>query len=198
MFLDFAAMHLDAKLRYKRSTMILNGHSDASYLNYPHAWSRSAAHVFMSGDSTYDICMHTGRVITVSGMLKHVVSSAAEAQTGSLFITYKEGTICRNKLHDMGHPQPPTLITTDNTISSGILNRTVKQKRTRSMNVRFCWVADRFGQWQFDIQWEPCKGNQSEYFNKSHSPKHNPNMRDMHLVGEGKPKYLPSFKPSSL
>lgn len=33
MFMDFAATHPDAVIRYKRSYMILHGHSDASYLN---------------------------------------------------------------------------------------------------------------------------------------------------------------------
>ena len=198
MFLDFAATNPDAKLRYKRSKMILHGHSDASYLNEPHARSRSAAHFFMSGDPTDDKVMHNGGVLTVSGILKHVMSSAAEAETGALFVTCKEGTLCRNTLQDMGHPQPATPITTDNTTAAGIANRTVKQKKTRAMDMRFYWLADRVEQRQFDIGWEPGEGNQADYFTKSHSPKHNQKMRPMYLVGEGQPKYLPRFKSSSL
>ena len=198
MFLDFAATNPDAKLRYKRSKMILHGHSDASYLNEPHARSRSAAHFFMSGDPTDDKVMHNGGVLTVSGILKHVMSSAAEAETGALFVTCKEGTLCRYTLQDMGHPQPATPITTDNTTAAGIANRTVKQKKTRAMDMCFYWLADRVKQRQFDIGWEPGEGNQADYFTKSHSPKHNQKMRPMYLVGEGQPKYLPRFKSSSL
>jgi hypothetical protein len=198
MFLDFAATNPDAKLRYKQSTMILHGHSDVSYLNEPHARSRSAAHFLMSGDPTDDKVMHNGGVLTVSGILKHVMSSAAEAETGALFVTCKEGKMYRNTLQDIGHPQPPTPIATDNMTATGIANRTVKHKKTRAMDTRFYWLADRVEQRQFDIRWEPGEGNQADYFTKSHSPKHNQKMRPMYLVGEGKPKYLPRFKSSSM
>jgi hypothetical protein len=73
----------------------------------------------------------------------------------------------------MGHPQPPTPITTDNTTASGIANWTLKKKMTRAMDMRFYWLADRVEQRQFDIGWEPGEGNQADYFTKSHSPKHN-------------------------
>ena len=106
--------------------------------------------------------------------------------------------MCRNTLLYMGHLKPATPITTDNTTAAGIANRTVKQKRTRAMDMRFYWLVDRVEQRQFDIGWGPGDGNQADYFTKSHSPKHNQKMRPMYLVGEGQPKYLPRFKSSSL
>ena len=83
--------------------MILHGHSDAVSPNKPHTWSWLAAHFFMSFDPTDDKCMQNGGVLTVSGILKHVMLLAAEAETGALFVTCKKWMLCRNTLHDMGH-----------------------------------------------------------------------------------------------
>lgn len=91
--------------------------------------------------------MHNGGVITVLGILKHAMPSAAnaeaETETEALFVTCKEGTAIHNTLHDVGHPYPPTPITTDTMILTGIVNWTVKQKQTRAMDMRFYWVADK-------------------------------------------------------
>ena len=35
----------------------------------------------------------------------------------------------RKSLADMGHPQPPTLVTTDNTEANSTVNRTAKPKK---------------------------------------------------------------------
>ena len=88
MFLDFSAAQLDAKLRYKRRKMTLHGHIDVSYLNETHARSRVSVNFFMSGDPTDGKIVHTfnGVVLTISGILKHVISLAAEAETGALFV----------------------------------------------------------------------------------------------------------------
>ena len=47
--LDYAATHLDAKIRYRASEMILQIHTDASYLSEPKAQSRAAGHYFWDG-----------------------------------------------------------------------------------------------------------------------------------------------------
>ena len=44
--LDYAATHSDAKIRYRESEMILQIHTDASYLSEPKARSRAAGHYF--------------------------------------------------------------------------------------------------------------------------------------------------------
>ena len=45
--LDYLATNPDAKIRYYKSDMILNIHSDASYLSEPRARSRAAGHYFL-------------------------------------------------------------------------------------------------------------------------------------------------------
>ena len=47
--LDYAATHPDAKIRYIASDMIIQIHTDASYLSEPKARSRAAGHYFWYG-----------------------------------------------------------------------------------------------------------------------------------------------------
>ena len=51
----------------------------------------------------------------------------------------KEAVPIRAALEEMGHPQPPTAIVVDNSTASGIANKTVKQRRSKAMDMRFYW-----------------------------------------------------------
>ena len=50
-FLDYVASHPDAVLTYNASDMVINLHSDASYLLEPKARSRAGGHFFMSDNA---------------------------------------------------------------------------------------------------------------------------------------------------
>jgi hypothetical protein len=52
------------------------------------------------------------------------MSSAAEAETGAVFINAKEGAVLRTTLEELGHKQPPTPMETDNTTATGYSNGT--------------------------------------------------------------------------
>jgi hypothetical protein len=82
-------------------------------------------------------------ILIVSKVLKHVLSSAAEAEIGAVFINAKEGAVLRTTLEELGHKQPPTPMETDNTTATGYINGTIKQKRTKAMAMRFYWIKDR-------------------------------------------------------
>jgi hypothetical protein len=43
----------------------------------------------------------------------------------------------------MGHPQLATPIQTDNECAPGIVNNTVKQRRSKAIEMRFYWIKDR-------------------------------------------------------
>ena len=70
-------------------------------------------------------------------IIKIVAASAAEAELGSLFIHAKEAKIIKIILSKLGHPQPPTPIHVNNTTVVGIVNNTIKKKRSRSMEMRY-------------------------------------------------------------
>jgi hypothetical protein len=55
----------------------------------------------------------------------------------------------------MGHPQPATKMITDNNRAEGIIKGAIKQKRSKSIDMRFYWLKDQQEQGQFDICWEP-------------------------------------------
>jgi hypothetical protein len=118
-----------------------------------------------------------GAILIISMILKHVMSSAAEAEIGSVFLTAREATILRTFLEEMGHPQPPTPLQTDSTTATGYSNDTIKQRRTRAIDMRLYWFKDRVKQGQFHVYWGPGYQNLADYFTKHHSPTHHKRIR---------------------
>jgi hypothetical protein len=74
------------------------------------------------------------------------MSSAAEAEIGAVFINVKEGAVLCTTLEELGHPHPPTPLETENTTATGYINGTIKQKRTKAMDMHFYWIKDRVKQ----------------------------------------------------
>jgi hypothetical protein len=179
-FLNYAATNPDAKLRYTASDMILMIESDAAYLTEPKARSRAGGHHYL-GNGPKKKPILNGPIHNVSKILRGVMSSAAESEVGGLFHNAKEGTVLRTTLQEMGHPQPPTPIATDNSTAAGIMNRTVKQQRSKAIDMRFYWVRDRVDQKQFRIYWAPGRTNIADFFTKHHSAKHHQFMRPLIL-----------------
>ena len=93
--INYCATHPEATVRFSASQMVLIVHLDASYLMESEARSRAGGHYFMGNNPTNpnDPIKHNGAVHTVCGILKHVMSSAAEAELGALFINGKEATV---------------------------------------------------------------------------------------------------------
>ena len=88
--------------------MVLNIHSDASYLSENGAKSRMAGQYFLGSVPKKDrpIALN-GAIFVFCGILKIMVASAAEAELGALFLNCKEGKVRRLTLEEMGHMQPP-------------------------------------------------------------------------------------------
>ena len=78
----------------------------------------------------------------------------------------------RTTLAELGHPQPPTPIRTDNSTANGIVNSTIRQNRSKAIDMCFYWLRDRVQQNQFYIYWAPGAINLADYFIKHHSPQH--------------------------
>jgi len=88
----------------------------------------------------------------------------------------------RTTLEDMGHPQPATPIQADNACAVGLANGTVKQKRSKAIDMRFYWVRDQVKQGHFVIYWRKGSENDADYFTKHHSPSHHRRMRSRYLL----------------
>jgi tRNA(Arg) A34 adenosine deaminase TadA len=50
----------------------------------------------------------TNGAILIITVLKHIMSSAAEAEIGAVIINAKKGTLLRTTLEELGHHQPTT------------------------------------------------------------------------------------------
>jgi Reverse transcriptase (RNA-dependent DNA polymerase) len=187
--LDYAATHPDAKVRFHASDMILHIHSDASYLSEPQARSRVGGYFFLGGkEEPADNPRPNGPVHVESRIMRNVMASAAEAETGGLFINGQEGTHIRQILAELGHPQPgPTPITTDNSTADGFANDRTKIKRSKAMDMRFYWIKDRVGQGEFDVRWAKGKVNLGDYYTKHHPPSHHIQMRPTYLHTDSTP-----------
>jgi hypothetical protein len=79
----------------------------------------------------------------------------------------------RNILEEMGHPQPPTPIQTDNSMAEGIINKKVQPKCTKAMVMQFHWLRNSaINQHQFRFYWRPGPLNYADYWTKQHPPAH--------------------------
>ena len=179
-FLDYVATQDDAILTYHASDMVLAAHSDAGYLNEPQARSRAGGHIFLSNDVQYP--PNNGAILNIAQIIKNVMSSASEAELAALYIVAKECVYIRLVLEEMGHPQPPTPIQTDNSTAEGVVNSKVRPKRLKSMDMRFYWLRDRETLKQFRIYWRSGKLNLADYFTKHHAAAHHRNTRGEYLT----------------
>ena len=124
--------------------------------------------------------MNASIAVTAS-IMRVVLSSASEAELGALFLNARKALPLRTTLIELGHPQPPTRIKTDNSTANGIVNGTIKPNRTKAMDMRFFWLCCRKNQKQFKVYWEPGVNNFADYFTKHHSPAHHKRLRPIYL-----------------
>jgi hypothetical protein len=110
-----------------------------------------------------------------------MVASAAESEVGVCFRNAQSGAPLRVTLKELGHIQPPTPLRTDNSTAFGILNETIKKKRSKAMDMIYHWLTDRVRQKQFDVYWRPGRENLGDYHTKHHSAQHHKYMRGLIL-----------------
>jgi len=188
--LNYLATHPDATIRCHASGMVLHVHSDASYLSASKARSVAGGHFFLSNmpadpnrtPQPTDIQPpNNGAILTVSTIMKPVLSSAAEAEFGALFFNCGDAEPIRHMLEELGHKQPPTPVQVDNTTAVGIANKTVKQRRSKAVDMRFYWVQDRIKQGHFKVFWRKGADNLGDYPTKHHPVRHHREMRPVYL-----------------
>ena len=113
----------------------------------------------------------------IAKVIKPVVGSAAEAKVAALHQNAQEAISLRHCSEELGHPQPATIIRTDNQTAKGFVRCTIKQKRSRTFDRQYWWLKDREAQLQFHIVWEPGIYNLADYFTKHHTGKHHLQVR---------------------
>ena len=81
-FLDYCATHPNSGVRFVASDMILALHSDASYNSEPQSKIRAAGHYYLY--KLNDENFNNGTLLMLSNIIKHVMTSASEAEFASL------------------------------------------------------------------------------------------------------------------
>ena len=77
--------HPDATIRFVTFQMLLQVHTDASYLNEPKAQSTVGGHYFLGDANTPEKPIKlNGAVHVLYTILKHVAASTAKSEPGSL------------------------------------------------------------------------------------------------------------------
>ena len=125
-FLNYCAANSEATVLYRASDMILHNHSDAAYLVASEARSRAGGFTYF-GNSEDKVQIINGPITVMVKIIKAVMSSAAEPEIGALYMNAQQLLPLRITCKELGHPQPPTPMRTDNITASGIINKTCKQ-----------------------------------------------------------------------
>ena len=146
--------------------MILVLHSDGSYNSEPDSKSRAGGHYYLTDKENYNLS--NGAVLTLSKIIKYVMSSAGETEVASSYLNCKAALPLRIALEEMGHPQPKTPVIVDNTTAQGLIKGTMTPKKAKGYDMRAAWLKCRQAQRQFDLIWEPGKINRADYHSKTH------------------------------
>ena len=181
MLLDYLASNPIARIRYHASDMILHVDSDAAYLVAPNAKSRIAGYYYLGDRPEKKSNKINGAVLVECRYLKHVVASAAEAETGGLFHNCQNAIYIRRLLEILNHEQGPTPIKTDNSTAASFVNEMIKQKRSKSWDMRYHWIRDQQSQNKIKVYWDKGQNNKADYFTKHHAPIHHKRMRKIYL-----------------
>eukprot|EP00804_Cyclotella_cryptica_P020437 CCRYP_014425-RA/>CCRYP_014425-RA protein AED:0.04 eAED:0.02 QI:0/0/0/1/1/1/2/0/1218 len=160
---------------------------------YKKSLGRAGGHFFLSENDHYP--NNNGAVLTIAQIIKTVMSSAAEAELGALYINAREVIPLRHLLLEMGHPQPPTPIQTDNSTALGVVNNTIQPKRTKAMDMRFHWLRCRTNQKHFRPYWHAGATNLADYVTKHHPAIHHQAVRPLFLTTD--PPTLSTLKFSA-
>lgn len=180
--LRYAATWPDAQVVYKASDMRLACYSDASYLSESQARSRAGGYLFLTNrqdrpDPDEDGAppkppeapLINAGIFYISTIIPTVVSSAAEAEYAAMFMVGQAAEGIRSTLEDLGYPQGPTRIISDNACAVGIAHDTVKQKRSKAIDMRYHWIRDRVRMGHFVVDWLPGEQNIADFFTKVYS-----------------------------
>ena len=85
-------------------------------------------------------------------------------------------------LKEWGHPQGKTTIMTDNSTATSFVHSSMREKRSKSWDMKFNWLRDCQAQQQFKIKWQKGSTNQANYFTKHHPPSHHKIKRYCYIL----------------
>ena len=117
--------------------------------------------------------------------LKHVVSSAAEAETAGLFYNAQNALQLRRILTALNHPQFPTPIKTDNATANGFVHNNIHLRKSKTWDMRHYWLRNKETHKDIRVYWK--RGineedpNLADYHTKHHSLIHHKGVRPLYV-----------------
>ena len=183
--LDYLHAYPNARIRFYASDMVLYIDSDAAYLIAEKAKSRIAGCFYCSNENPLRTKLNpplNGPIHIECKLLRHVVTSAAEVETAGLFTNCQKAVEIKQMLHALGHPQQATLVKTDNMTAASFVNDIIKQKRSKSWDVRFHWLSEQQALQNFFIYWEKGLRNHVDYHTKHHPPSYHQKVREKYIL----------------
>ena len=191
MLMDYAHTYPNATIRYHASDMQLHVDSDAAYLVLPKARSRGAGHFYLSNHTPPGIAIPTpppnGPILTECFTIRNVMTSAAEAETGTLHHNGIAAVPLRITLDELHHKQGPTYIKTDNDTAKGFLTSSIRKKRSKAWDMRYHWMKEKIKDSIFGVYWDKGTNNLGDYFTKHHPPAHHKRTRPIYVIDPKKP-----------
>jgi hypothetical protein len=174
-----------AIIRYHASGMALHIDSDAAYLVLPNACSHYVGHYYLS-DAPPPLPAKpnpkpNGPILTICKTIRGV-----EAETGGVYGNAQEAIACRISLRALGHPQAATSIKTDNSTSNSFVHANIKQRHSKTWDMRWNWLCDKATHKELHIYWDRGQNNQANYFTKHHPSMHHINMRPKYVLNAHK------------
>jgi hypothetical protein len=127
-----------------------------------------------------------GAVLTICKTIRNVMASAAESETGGVYGNAQEAIACRISLQALGHPQPATPLKTDNSTANSFVHANIKQRRSKTWDMRWNWLRDKETHKQLRIFWDKGTNNSADYFTKHHPPSHHLTMRPQYVLNAHK------------
>jgi hypothetical protein len=151
--------------------MIIAVHTDASYLSKAGGKSCAAGHFYLTNQTSKNI--NNGAVLTLSTIIKHVMSSASKVELSALYYCCNMASPLCTTLEELGHNQAnPTPITTNNITAQGLTMSTMTAKASNSMDQHFHWLKCHDAQCQFKYLWRKGILYRANHASKYHAPKH--------------------------
>jgi len=186
--LQYLYWHRNEAIKFTPQEMILQCHSDASYLSEPISKSRIAGIFWIGEDIILNPKYKIDGVISVdTHVVKNICTSIAEAEYTACFNNCITALRYQSFLEDLGYPQiTPIKIYVDNDCSKGVANRTSKEKRLKHMNMRLHKVRELVDDKIVDVLWCSSKDNIADFGTKNFSKeifKHQSERLNLNLKG---------------
>ncbi len=139
-----------------------------------------------------NIPTNNGAVLNILQIIQAVISSTAEVELGTLFINAKTAVSMHHTLEELGHPQPPIPMQTDNKTAHDLLTKKIMPKALKVME-RFHWLRCRKAQGQFRYYWRLGTRYLADYFTKHHLARHHKANRPTFLTPPKDPQCTKLF-----